>query len=301
LGSIRERSAGVWEVRVVVGFDDARCRSVQRSYTVRGDAEHAERRRRELVDEVGVSRVVFSGEAARLTVRDLLERWMGSPHLWKRATVVSHTHVVQTLLADTIGRRRLVLLTPGEVTAAICRWQGAGLSVATISGRWLVLRSALSWAVAEGIMRSNPLVGMRGPARPQPRRHHTSGEVRQILAYVEGNAARTMAALAADRESGTLRRLAFIAGQDHLLVRLAADSGARRGELAVLRHADLDGRVLTVERGLSQGVLGSTKSARSRRLTLGATRCVDQRPPIHLGAPRWPPGGRLAVCAVPGP
>jgi integrase len=54
-------------------------------------------------------------------------------------------------------------------------------------------------------------------------------------------------------------------------VRLAADSGARRGELAVLRFRDLDGRVLTIERGLSRGVLGSTKSSRGRRLTLGST------------------------------
>jgi integrase len=52
---------------------------------------------------------------------------------------------------------------------------------------------------------------------------------------------------------------------------LAADTGARRGELAVLRLADLDGRVLTIERGLSLEVLGTTKTNRNRRVTLGAT------------------------------
>ena len=67
------------------------------------------------------------------------------------------------------------------------------------------------------------------------------------------------------------RRLLFSAEQALLLVRVAADSGARRGELAVLRHGDVDGRVLTIERGVSHGVIGSTKSNRSRRLTLGAT------------------------------
>lgn len=162
-GSIRERSPRVWEVRVVVGFDPVRCRSVQRSFTVRGDAEEAERRRRELVAEVGVSHLLFTGEAARLTVADLLQRWFAAPHLWKRATVVSHQHVVRTLVADPLARRRLVLLTPGDVTGAICRWQAEGRSVPTISGRWLVLRSALSWVVAEDIMRANPLAGMRGP------------------------------------------------------------------------------------------------------------------------------------------
>ncbi len=256
---------------MVVGFDSVRARSVQRSYTVRGDAAHAEQRRRELVDDIGVSRLIFTGEAAHLTVSDLMERWFAAPHLWKRATVVSHAHVVRMLVADRLGYRRLVLLTPGDVTAAICRWQTEGLSVPTISGRWLVLRSALSWAAAEGIMRVNPLVGMRGPARPQPRRHHTLAEVRQILALVEFNAAGATAALDAEPGSKMLRRAAFIAEQERLLVRLAADSGARRGEIAVLRYGDLDGRVLTIERGLSQGVLGTTKSSRSRRLTLGAT------------------------------
>ncbi len=40
---------------------------------------------------------------------------------------------------------------------------------------------------------------------------------------------------------------------------------------AVLKISDLDGRVLTIERGLSDNVLGTTKSSRTRRLTLGKT------------------------------
>jgi len=59
------------------------------------------------------------------------------------------------------------------------------------------------------------------------------------------------------------------AEQIRLLVRLAADSGARRGELVALRFDDLDGRVLTIERGVSADVLGPTKTGRTRRLTLG--------------------------------
>ncbi len=62
-----------------------------------------------------------------------------------------------------------------------------------------------------------------------------------------------------------------MAEQAHLLVRLPADTGARRGELAVLRLSDLDGRVLSIERNLSLEVLGPTKTSRNRRLTLGAT------------------------------
>jgi hypothetical protein len=59
-GSIRQRSPGVWEVRIVVGFDAVRGRSVQRSFTVHGDADFAERRRRELIDDYGVTRIDFT-------------------------------------------------------------------------------------------------------------------------------------------------------------------------------------------------------------------------------------------------
>jgi hypothetical protein len=59
-GSIRERSPGVWEVRVVVGFDPVHRRSVQRSFTVHGDRGSAERRRADLVADFGVTRVNFS-------------------------------------------------------------------------------------------------------------------------------------------------------------------------------------------------------------------------------------------------
>ena len=270
-GSLRQRSPGVWEIRVVVGFDAVRVRSVQRSFTVRGDHAFAEQRRRELVDDYGVSRVDYTTAGARMTVGELMERFFEAPHLWKPATIASHRPVARSLIADPLGRRRLVALAPGEVRSAVYRWQTDGLSVVTVSARWLVMRSAISWAVAEGILRTKPLAGVKGPPRPSPRLHHTVSEVGQILRSAEAAVERVAGELAADPDSAAWRRLLFSAEQGLLLARLAADSGARRGELAVLRHSDLNGRVLTIERGLSRGVIGSTKSSRTRRLTLGST------------------------------
>jgi hypothetical protein len=132
-GSLRERSPGAWEIRVVVGFDGVRGRSVQRSFTVHGDADYAEQRRRVLVDDHGVTRVDFAVAGARLTVGELLERFFDPPHLWKPATVVSHRPVVRALIADPFARRRLIVLTAGDVRAAIWRWQGSGASVPTVS------------------------------------------------------------------------------------------------------------------------------------------------------------------------
>ncbi len=269
-GSARERRPGVWEVRVVVGFDADRNRSIQRSFTVYGDHAAAVRRRSELVETFGVRRVERYAATATLTLGELLERYVVAPHVWAPASFASARYVVGRLVVDGVASERLVVFTPGVMQSAIRRWQQAGLSVASVSARWLMVRSALSWACAEGLLRVNPLGGMRGRARPAPRQHHTLGEVRLLLTVARERVALAEAALAARPASPRALQRLFAAGQDLLLVRLAADSGARRGELAGLRHADLDGRVLTIERGLSAGDLGPTKQRRTRRLTLSA-------------------------------
>jgi len=76
-----------------------------------------------------------------------------------------------------------------------------------------------------------------------------------------------------------------------LLVRLAADSGARRGELAALQLADLDGEVLTIARGTSADVVGPTKTGRIRRLTLGAGTARLWRSTTSTWRRRAGPGG----------
>ena len=67
-----------------------------------------------------------------------------------------------------------------------------------------------------------------------------------------------------------------------LLARLAADSGARRGELAALQLDDLDGDILTISKSASNEVIGPTKSGRTRRLTLGATTADLWRQSVKL-------------------
>ncbi|MCK9921745.1 tyrosine-type recombinase/integrase [Frankia sp. AgPm24] len=254
----------------MVGFDPVRGRSVQRSFTVRGDEECAQARRQELVADVGISRVDVTA-GGRMTVGDLLERFLAAPHHWSPGTLNSHRYVVEKLVADRVARRRLVVLTPGFMRATIRRWQQEDLSVPTVSARWLVLRSAVSWAVEEELLRTHPLMGMRGPPRPVPRRHHGVAEVRQLLRTAEAQVAAAEDAVRARPDRRGPVRALFVAEQTLLLARLTADSGARRGELDGLRRGSLDGRILTIESSVSSGVLGPTKSKRTRRLTLGRT------------------------------
>ena len=220
---MRERSPGVWEVRVVVGFDPARARSIQRSFTVHGDAALAGKARRELVAEYGSTCAELRCAASAVTVGELLEGYLGSAQLWKPATVASHRHVVSTLLDDPLCRCRLQSLTPAVMRSAICRWRDEGVSVPKVSARWLLLRAAVSWAVAESLLRLNPLAGMRGPPRPQPRRHHSQDEVRCLL-VAAGDAV-------ASAEDAFRRRASLSARHNTLLD--GEDSRARRWGSAV--------------------------------------------------------------------
>ena len=268
---MRERHPGVWEVRVVVANDPVSGRSVQRSFTVHGDAEQVEEHRRNLVAFLGVDRSALYCEGARWTLAELLERFVEANEHWRPATRSSHTSMARFLTADPIGKLGLAVLSPDQVEATMSRWRVEGASAALVWARWAVLRSALSWAAARGVVRSNPLEVMRGPPRPLPRKHLLPAEVAALLATTARQAVQAAADLRPKPRDGRLLEALFVAEQTRLLVRLAADTGARRGELAVLRLGDLDGRVLSIERNLSLEVLGPTKTSRNRRLTLGAT------------------------------
>lgn len=268
---MRERRPGVWEIRVVVGNDEATGRSVQRSFTVHGDAETVEQRRQELVERFGINRSALYCLGARLDLAGLLERFLAGNGHWRPATRSSNTSVARFLSAEPIGSVGVAVLAPPVVEAALSRWRSQGASAALVWARWAVLRSALSWAVGQQLLRANPLDSMRPPPRPQPRKHLVPGDIARLLTTTAEQVGLAASRLGVEGANAHALEALFVAEQTQLLVRLAADTGARRGELATLRLSDLDGRVLSIERNLSLEVLGPTKSSRNRRLTLGAT------------------------------
>lgn len=252
-GTMRERRPGTWEIRVAVGLDPVSGRTVQRSSVFHGDAGQADARREELAAEWAKRRAIRRA-APFLTVGELLERWLTAHHDWRPATWASARSNVKALRADRLAARRVTTLTPEVVRAAIAAWTAAGASVAVVSGRFRVLRSAVGWAHIERIVDVNPLAGMRGPTRPGTRLHLTADEVVRLLHASEVRAAKAAADL---EDSGQAQARLHKAEQLRLLVRLAADSGARRGELVALQFGDLDGRVLTIERGVQAGFRGA--------------------------------------------
>jgi integrase len=249
----------VWEVRVPGVPDPVTGRFRQVSVTVYGSAADAEARRGVLV-AAGRGR---SGSA--LTLQRLVGLWLVADHAWKPSTRVGTRSVSRALCADPLSDVVAARLTPQLVRAAMARWADAGAGPAVVAGRFRVLRSALSWAWEERLLVEHPLRGMRGPARVPPRRPLPDEAVRALLVTAE---TRVLEAHA-NHDAGGLPGRVHRAEQDLLLVRLAADTGARRGELAALMLADLSGRVLTIERGLSAGQLTTPKSGQARTLTVG--------------------------------
>jgi integrase len=154
------------------------------------------------------------------------------------------------------------------VRTPMAKWRDDGATVSVVSGRFRILRSAIGWAVSESLLETNPLVGMRGPPRPGTRMHVPIDDLRVLLDTADRLLGKAQASF--DGSTRTSREL-HRAEQLRLLARLAADSGARRGELAALTFGDLDGRILTIERGVSAEQVGPTKTGRVRRLTLGTS------------------------------
>lgn len=267
-GSIRERRPGVWEIRVAAGVDAVTSRTMQRSVTFHGSAADAEAYRSQLAAEYAARRAV-NRAAPMLTVAELLERWLAADHRWKPSTWVGYRSNARHLSADAaLARTKVASVTPQLLRAAFERWEADGATASVVGGRFRALRSAVGWAYDERIIDHHPIRNMRGPGRVEPRRPLTDSDLRSVLWTAEAN---VLAAMASDDGRPRSNERRRFAEQDLLLVRLAADSGARRRELAALRFADLDGRLLRIERSLSAELLSTTKSSRARTLTLGSS------------------------------
>lgn len=256
----------MWEIRVYLGDDPVSGDPRQRSVTVHGDLADVEQQRALLAQQAEQLRaraVVPLG-----TVNDLLAVWLAAEHDWKPSTWQNYRQAARRLSAQPVARRRPDRLSPPVLRVAMAAWQQQGVPASTIALHVRTLRAALGWAFEERLIASQPLQGMRGPTQPAPRRDVPLTVVRELLTAA---ADAVTAAQEAATGPGGARRL-HITEQVQLLLRLAADTGARRGELDALRSGDLhDDRVLHIDRGVSAEVVTTTKTGRQRRVTVGAT------------------------------
>ena len=99
-GSIRQRSAGSWELRAYVGVDPETGRRIDRSITVRGNRSDSERELAEMVARVRCVRAV----GARSTMSELFEAWFATAvDGWSPTTVRQNRSVLDRHLHRHIG------------------------------------------------------------------------------------------------------------------------------------------------------------------------------------------------------
>jgi integrase len=194
------------------------------------------------------------------TVAEYLNEWLAVHALEvKPRTRAGYAHLILTYVAPRIGGRRLQALRAGDLSILYRELLEAGgkdgrpLSGRTVEYVHAVLRKALSDAVRnDQLLTSNPAERAKRPRK----------------AYAERTVMWTAADLVSFLETTAKHRL-------HAFFRLAAYTGARRGELVNLRWSDVSLRSSpsvrlrgTVSVIAGARVEGTTKGGRERTISI---------------------------------
>ena len=258
-GSLRQRGQRSWELRVHNGRDALTGRKTYVQKTVHGTKREAETELGRFVTEVGDG---AHSSTKSTSVGELLEQWFSHNEAdWSPTVVNSYRRIIDRQLVPRFGRTPLRRLTTADIDLFYAQLRkrggarGGPLAPASVKRVHAVLRRALAQAVKWGLITINPAVNASPPREP---RHEVSppdpADVARLIAH-------------ADETNPPLG----------CFLRLAATSGARRGELCALRwkHVDVDKGALLIERSIVENGKGElvekdTKTHSARRLRLDA-------------------------------
>lgn len=248
MATMRERSPGVWEVRVFVGHDDSG-RPKQVSRTVRGSKRDAQRLAAELT-------VVPPSPDSGRSVADVLDAWLEtSTPTWAASTVRDQTSRASLVKGDRIAKTPVGRLTVADVDRWHARLRAGGVGESSIRNQHLVLRAALSQSARWGWVPTNVAALARvGRRKAVARTAMTADEVRAVIAAAERR----------DPAAG-------------LALRLAAVTGARRSELCALIWSDLTGDRLRIDSSIAIVRSGTKDDRRAPALVDAATKTGNQR------------------------
>lgn len=258
-GSKRERSPGVWELRVYIGTHDGTERRISRTWPPKdpdtrrrpkGSASGADKALRALIKEVedGKHRPRHAG-----TVAEVLERWLTDRHRdWAPRTRADNRYFVNKYLTPALGTKDAAKLRPDDLKKLYARLADE-VGVPTARRAHVHLHAAFAEAVRSDELASNPCDRVRPPrAAPKVEREVAIADVVEVM---------RRAIAAGDVMMATLIRVAFA-------------TGARRGELGALRWSDVDletgrvtiGRALTAVAGVTS--VKGTKRGNTKRLAI---------------------------------
>jgi integrase len=184
-----------------------------------------------------------------MTVGELADRWFATTATLKPKTREDYRSLLDNHVLPAFGYRPVALIDTLTVRGWVAGLVSGGLSASRAKHAYYVLFAVLEAAIQAGALLRNPAAGVRVP--------HSRRREMQFLS------------------AGEVERLAeAIVPPYGLLVRFAAYTGLRAGELVALRVKRLDllrGTVRVVESATEVGgrlVLGSTKTHAERTVRL---------------------------------
>lgn len=252
-GSIRQRGRDSWQLRVYLGTDPETGRQRWATRTVHGSQRFARSQLQELVEEAGYARLRAG------TLADLLDRWFEAASPGWALTTVSHTRsVIDCYLKPNLGHLPVAKLTTEDIDDFYAHLLRAGgrndrpLAPGTVARVHGVLHRALAQAIRWDWIWLNPAANASRPRVPPAEiRPPSPDQVARLLDAVR-------------QKDPAL----------FCFLRLAASTGARRGQLLALRWTDIDWdrAAVAFSRSLVQGPDGPelrpTKSHRTHRADL---------------------------------
>lgn len=249
-GGIREKRPGVFELKFDIGADPVTGERRTSYSTFKGNRSGAQKELRRLMREVDTGDYV---EPAKITVKDLLERWVAHTRFKvSPKTLERYEELITNNIVPVLGRQRLNQLKAVQIDGAWTkllqegRKDGkGGLAPQTVKHCHRVLKQALGQAVKWQLIIRNPADAVETPRviRKEPAVLDTE----QTVALLE--------ALRGDRF--------------YMPALVAVTTGLRRGETLALRwkHLNFDKGFLTVRQSLEQTKKGLRfKEPKNKRL-----------------------------------
>lgn len=227
-------------------------------------------RAREIVAELvaAVQAPASSGPTFREVARGYLD-WLERVRGAKPSTLVDH----RTQLAEpgermagrimvALGDRPAAEVSPSEVEDLLAAIEASGSSPRTVNKIRALVHAVFEYGVKRCGLPSNP-------ARGSDRRREKQRDALETYTAAEVEALAEALTAGAHRANGA-RNDAERAedAQDAELVRVAAYTGLRQGELRALRWRDVGERVVTVSRAVSAEQVTGTKGGRVRHVPL---------------------------------
>lgn len=251
-GSLREKRAGYWEVRIDAGIDRLTGKRVQVSRSVEGTRRDAERVLNTLISKHEMASV---GGSTTATFNALLTAWLEQvgPDLAYQ-TVQGYKRLIRNHIEPALGGIKLRKLDVATLDSFYRALTNKGLAPASVRQAHAVIRSALKqgvkwdWVPINVAEKASPPRLRKASTRPP-----TPEEVGKLVARAA---------------AGRYPEFA-------VLLHLAVITGARRGELCGLRWSDVNAQraELLIQRSIFQTlehaiVEKETKTHQARRIAL---------------------------------